>query len=63
MPLSSRMPDLTSLELLLAIAHRGSLSAAGRDIGLTQQAISARMASLEAQTECGCWCGPPAVLS
>jgi DNA-binding transcriptional LysR family regulator len=44
------MPDLTSLELLLAIAHRGSLSAAGRDIGLTQQAISARMASLEAQT-------------
>jgi DNA-binding transcriptional LysR family regulator len=44
------MPDLTSLELLLAIANRGSLSAAGRDIGLTQQAISARMASLEAQT-------------
>jgi DNA-binding transcriptional LysR family regulator len=50
MALSSRMPDLTSLELLLAIANRGSLSAAGRDIGLTQQAISARMASLEAQT-------------
>jgi DNA-binding transcriptional LysR family regulator len=44
------MPDLTSLELLLAIANRGSLSAAGRDIGLTQQAVSARMASLEAQT-------------
>jgi DNA-binding transcriptional LysR family regulator len=36
--------------LLLAIANRGSLSAAGRDIGLTQQAVSARMASLEAQT-------------
>jgi DNA-binding transcriptional LysR family regulator len=50
MALSSRMPDLTSLELLLAIANRGSLSAAGRDIGLTQQAISARMATLEAQT-------------
>lgn len=50
MPLSSRMPDLTSLELLLAIASRGSLSAAGRDLGLTQQAASARLASLEAQT-------------
>jgi DNA-binding transcriptional LysR family regulator len=50
MPLSSRMPDLTSLELLLAIADQGSLSAAGREFGLTQQAVSARIASLEAQT-------------
>ena len=50
MPLSSRMPDLTSLELLLAIAARGSLSEAGRDIGMTQQAVSGRIASLEAQT-------------
>lgn len=44
------MPDLVSLELLLAVASRGSLSAAGRDLGLTQQAASARLASLEAQT-------------
>jgi DNA-binding transcriptional LysR family regulator len=44
------MPDLASLELLLAIASRGSLSAAGRDLGMTQQAASARLASLEAQT-------------
>lgn len=50
MPLSPRMPDLTSLEVLLAIADHGSLSAAGREVGLTQQAVSARMASLEAQT-------------
>jgi DNA-binding transcriptional LysR family regulator len=50
MSLSARMPDLASLELLLAVAHSGSLSAAGRDIGLTQQAVSARVASLEAQT-------------
>ena len=50
MPLSPRMPDLTSLEILLAIADHGSLSAAGREVGLTQQAISARIASLEAQT-------------
>jgi DNA-binding transcriptional LysR family regulator len=44
------MPDLVSLEVLLAVARTGSLSAAGRDIGLTQQAVSARMAGLEAQT-------------
>ena len=44
------MPDLTSLELLLGIASHGSLSEAGRDLGLTQQAASARLASLEAQT-------------
>ncbi len=50
MSLSPRMPDLVSLELLLAIGSRGSLSAAGRDAGLTQQAVSARLASLEAQT-------------
>lgn len=44
------MPDLVSLEVLLAVARTGSLSAAARDIGLTQQAVSARMASLEKQT-------------
>ncbi|GAA0525722.1 LysR family transcriptional regulator [Paractinoplanes ferrugineus] len=44
------MPELASLEILLAVARTGSLSAAGRDVGLTQQAVSARMASLEAQT-------------
>ncbi|MGI5241686.1 LysR family transcriptional regulator [Dactylosporangium sp. CA-139066] len=49
MPLSAKMPDLPSLELLLAIARTGSLSAAGRDLGLTQQAVSARLAGLEAR--------------
>ncbi len=44
------MPDLAALEVLLAVARGGSLSAAGRDVGLTQQAVSARVASLEAQT-------------
>src|SRR5689334_7353979 len=44
------MPDLTSLEVLLAIARTGSLSGAGRDCGLTQQAVSARIAALERQT-------------
>ncbi|WP_238490740.1 LysR family transcriptional regulator [Actinoplanes flavus] len=44
------MPDLASLELLLVIARTGSLSAAGRELGLTQQAVSARLAGLEART-------------
>lgn len=50
MQLSARMPDLTSLEVLLAIARTGSLSGAGRECGLTQQAVSARIAALERQT-------------
>ena len=50
MALSSRMPDLAEFEVLLAIAKTGSLGAAARDIGLTQQAVSARLASIEAQT-------------
>jgi molybdate transport repressor ModE-like protein len=50
MLLSSRMPDLASFEVLLAIAKTGSLGAAAREIGLTQQAVSARLASMEAQT-------------
>lgn len=50
MRLSQRMPDLASLELLLAVAGHGSLSAAARDLGLTQQAASARLASLEVHT-------------
>jgi DNA-binding transcriptional LysR family regulator len=44
------MPDLTSLEVLLAVARTGSLSGAGRECGLTQQAVSARIAALERQT-------------
>ena len=53
MALSSRRPDLAEFEVLLAIAKTGSLGAAARDIGLTQQAVSARLASIEAQTGCG----------
>jgi DNA-binding transcriptional LysR family regulator len=48
--LSPRMPDLVSLEVLLAIARTGSLSAAGRECGMTQQAVSARVSALESQT-------------
>lgn len=50
MPLSSHIPQLSAFEIFLAIARTGSLAAAGREFGLTQQAVSARLASIEAQT-------------
>src|ERR1700739_1690836 len=49
MPLSPHMPELSAFEIFLAIARAGSLGAAAREFGLTQQAVSARLASLEAQ--------------
>jgi DNA-binding transcriptional LysR family regulator len=49
-PLSAHMPDLSAIEIFLAIARTGSLGAAAREFGLTQQAVSARLASIEAQT-------------
>lgn len=49
MVLSSRMPELASFEIFMAIARTGSLGAAAREFGLTQQAVSARLASMEAQ--------------
>ncbi|MDG3010175.1 LysR family transcriptional regulator [Rhodococcus sp. D2-41] len=50
MPLSSHMPGIAAFEVLLAVARTGSLGAAGRELGLTQQAVSARLNSIEAQT-------------
>ncbi len=44
------MPDLAALEVLLAVARTGSLNAAAREVGVSQQAVSARIAALEAQT-------------
>lgn len=43
------MPDLGEFEVLLAVAETGSLGAAARKVGLTQQAVSARLASTEAR--------------
>lgn len=48
--LSPRMPDLSTLEILLAVARTGSFGAAARECGLSQQAVSSRIASLEAQS-------------
>ncbi len=50
MVLSARMPELGALEVLLAVARKGSLNAAAQEVGVTQQAVSARISSMEAQT-------------
>jgi DNA-binding transcriptional LysR family regulator len=44
------MPELAALEVLLAVARTGSLGAAARGAGTTQQAVSARISNLEALT-------------
>lgn len=43
------MPDLTGLQLLLAVDVEGSLAAAGAALGMTQQAASARLRAMERQ--------------
>lgn len=45
--LGSYVPDLRSLELLLAVKRHGSLGAAASEVGITQQAASARIRTLE----------------
>ncbi|MGW7463059.1 LysR family transcriptional regulator [Streptomyces sp. NPDC054797] len=46
-PLAHRVPDLGSLELLLAVARDGSLSGAARRLGITQPAASSRIRAME----------------
>ncbi|WRH17342.1 LysR family transcriptional regulator [Microbacterium sp. JZ37] len=41
------VPSIDALELLSAVAHHGSISAAARETGCTQQSASARIRSLE----------------
>lgn len=48
MPLSSHVPDLPALELLLDVATTGSIGAAAQVHGISQQAASARLHRLEA---------------
>lgn len=47
MPLTSPAPDLASLDLLLSVARAGSLGAAAREHGVSQQAASERIRRLE----------------
>ena len=45
--LSSRMPELTALQMFRTVQRLGSFSAAGKALGLSQQAVSSRMRALE----------------
>jgi DNA-binding transcriptional LysR family regulator len=47
--LSPQVPGLDALQLLLAVDRAGSLRAAAAEVGVSQQAVSARMRSIEAQ--------------
>lgn len=42
------MPELRALELLVVVARTGSLSAAAAELGITQQAASSRVRTMEA---------------
>jgi DNA-binding transcriptional LysR family regulator len=44
------MPELSALQVFLAVAAAGSLNAAAVELGVSQQAVSARIAALERQT-------------
>lgn len=44
------MPSLDALEVLVAVARNGTLSSVAREVGVSEQAISSRIASLEKQT-------------
>jgi molybdate transport repressor ModE-like protein len=48
--LSGHVPDLAGLEVLLGVAATGSLNSAARQAGVSQQAVSARIRAMEAQT-------------
>lgn len=50
MLLLNRVPDLAVLEIFAEVARAGSISKAARNLGLSQQAVSARMRSLEEVT-------------
>ena len=50
MTLSAHVPDLSALEVLLGVAGTGSLNGAARQAGVSQQAVSARIRAMEAQT-------------
>jgi molybdate transport repressor ModE-like protein len=46
--LSPRVPELRALELLVVVARTGSLSAAAAELGISQQAASSRVRTMEA---------------
>ncbi len=49
MPLSPHVPELGALELFVSVARLGSIGAAARYAGISQQAASTRLRTMEAQ--------------
>lgn len=49
MALSGHLPELDSLAVLLAVAQAGSIGAAAREVGVSQQSASERLATMERQ--------------
>lgn len=47
MPVPPRVPDLASLDALVTVARAGSMGAASSRLGISQQAVSARVRSAE----------------
>ena len=45
--LGSHVPELRALELLVVVSRTGSLSAAAAELGITQQAASSRVRTME----------------
>src|SRR5690348_16800835 len=45
--LGPHVPDLRALELLVVVARTGSLGAAAAELGITQQAASSRVRTME----------------
>jgi DNA-binding transcriptional LysR family regulator len=50
MTLSGHVPELSALQLLLTVGATGSLNAAARSCGISQQAASQRLTAIERQT-------------
>ncbi|MGV9480608.1 LysR family transcriptional regulator [Gordonia aichiensis] len=42
-----RLPDIAALEVIVSVGRLGSMGAAARDLGLSQQAVSSRVRSVE----------------
>lgn len=46
----NRVPDLSTLEIFTVVARTGAISKAARELGMSQQAVSARMRAFESTT-------------
>lgn len=50
MVVPAHVPELATLDVLATVAHAGSMNAAARELGMSQQAVSARVHAAERET-------------